>query len=47
MTRFCQDHIVIYTINILVMKISILEESDYLVVNLAIGRYPADDVDSP
>jgi hypothetical protein len=38
MTRFCQDHIVIYTINILMMKISIFEESFYRVVGVSIGN---------
>jgi hypothetical protein len=36
MTRFCQDHIFIYTINILMLKFIILEEGDYLVVDCSI-----------
>ena len=47
MTRFCQDHIFIYTINILMMKISIIDEGDYLVVDSSIESYANDRVICP
>jgi hypothetical protein len=47
MTRFCQDHIFIYTINILMMKISIIDEGDYLVVDSSIESYADDRVICP
>lgn len=46
MTRFCQAHIVIYTFNILIPKISI-EEGDYLVVVSSDGSDPTVTGDLP
>ena len=46
MTRFCQAHMLIYTFNILIPKISI-EEGDYLVMVSSDGSDSTNTVELP